>query len=236
MSSHREAPEIAKDPVADSSDLYAFVSPDKPDTVTLIANYVPLQLPVRWARTSSSSVTTCSTRSTSTTTATAGRTSPTGSEFTTEITNRTAFLYNTGPIDSLDSTNWNRRQFYGRPGCRRHGEHRLAHKLPCPPCNVGPLSTPKYAKLVRQAPSQAVQRRAGLRRAARRRLLRRPGRDLRPRHAAAVPATARGRARRSSRPRASGQRHRPDERAQHRHPGADWTTVRRRAKPVRSRP
>jgi hypothetical protein len=45
MSSHREAPGISKDPVADSSDVYAFVSPDKPDTVTLIANYVPLQGP-----------------------------------------------------------------------------------------------------------------------------------------------------------------------------------------------
>src|SRR6266568_5184150 len=45
MSSHREAPEISKDPVADSTDLYAFVSPDKPDTVTIIANYVPLESP-----------------------------------------------------------------------------------------------------------------------------------------------------------------------------------------------
>ncbi len=45
MSSHREAPEISKDPVADSTDVYAFVSPDAPDTVTLIANYVPLQAP-----------------------------------------------------------------------------------------------------------------------------------------------------------------------------------------------
>src|ERR1700683_3740255 len=45
MSSHREAPEISKDPVADSADLYAFVSPDAPNTVTLIANYVPLELP-----------------------------------------------------------------------------------------------------------------------------------------------------------------------------------------------
>jgi hypothetical protein len=45
MSSHREAPEISKDPVADSTDVYAFVSPDKPSTVTLIANYVPLQEP-----------------------------------------------------------------------------------------------------------------------------------------------------------------------------------------------
>ena len=45
MSSHREAPEISKDPVADSTDVYAFVSPDQPDKVTLIANYIPLQEP-----------------------------------------------------------------------------------------------------------------------------------------------------------------------------------------------
>src|ERR1700730_18450103 len=45
MSSHREAPAIAKDPVADSTDLYAFISPDAPSTVTLIANYIPLEGP-----------------------------------------------------------------------------------------------------------------------------------------------------------------------------------------------
>ena len=45
MSSHREAPEISKDPVADSTDTYAFVSPDRPDTVTLITNYIPLEDP-----------------------------------------------------------------------------------------------------------------------------------------------------------------------------------------------
>ena len=45
MSSHREAPEISKDPVADNTDVYAFVSPDRPDTVTLIADYIPLQAP-----------------------------------------------------------------------------------------------------------------------------------------------------------------------------------------------
>ncbi|MEO6350007.1 MAG: DUF4331 domain-containing protein [Candidatus Limnocylindrales bacterium] len=44
-SSHREAPLIAKDPTADITDLYAFVSPDKPDTVTIIANYLPFQEP-----------------------------------------------------------------------------------------------------------------------------------------------------------------------------------------------
>ena len=34
-----------QDPAADNTDLYAFVSPDKPDTVTLIANYIPLEEP-----------------------------------------------------------------------------------------------------------------------------------------------------------------------------------------------
>src|SRR5574341_314865 len=45
MTSHREAPEISKDPVADNTDVYAFVSPDRPDTVTLIANFIPFEEP-----------------------------------------------------------------------------------------------------------------------------------------------------------------------------------------------
>ena len=44
-SSHREAPLISLDPAADNTDLYAFVSPDRPDTVTVVANYIPLQEP-----------------------------------------------------------------------------------------------------------------------------------------------------------------------------------------------
>ncbi len=44
-SSHREAPLIADDPQADNTDLYAFRSPDDPNTVTLIANYIPAELP-----------------------------------------------------------------------------------------------------------------------------------------------------------------------------------------------
>lgn len=44
-SSHREAPLIANDPLADNVDLYAFRSPDAPNTVTLIATYVPMQIP-----------------------------------------------------------------------------------------------------------------------------------------------------------------------------------------------
>ena len=44
-SSHREAPLIANDPLADNVDVYAFRSPDDPNTITLIATYVPFQLP-----------------------------------------------------------------------------------------------------------------------------------------------------------------------------------------------
>ncbi len=44
-SSHREAPLIANDPLADNTDVYAFRSPDDPNTVTLIACYIPAELP-----------------------------------------------------------------------------------------------------------------------------------------------------------------------------------------------
>ncbi len=44
-SSHREAPLIAQDPMADNTDVYAFVDPNDPDFVTLIANFIPLQKP-----------------------------------------------------------------------------------------------------------------------------------------------------------------------------------------------
>jgi hypothetical protein len=44
-SSHREAPLIANDPLADNTDLYAFRSPDDTNTVTIIANYIPFELP-----------------------------------------------------------------------------------------------------------------------------------------------------------------------------------------------
>src|SRR5438093_1177673 len=40
-SSHREAPLISEDPTADNTDLYAFRSPDKPNTLTIVSNWVP---------------------------------------------------------------------------------------------------------------------------------------------------------------------------------------------------
>jgi hypothetical protein len=44
-SSHREAPLISTDPKADNTDLYVFKSPDDPNMITIIANYIPFELP-----------------------------------------------------------------------------------------------------------------------------------------------------------------------------------------------
>jgi len=150
MSSHREAPEISKDPVADSTDVYAFVSPKNPDMVTLIANYVPLQQPnggpnfyefgddVLYEINIANS----------------GKGKADISyqfRFFTQIRNPKTFLYNIGPISSIDDPNWNRPQFYSVTRVKNGKKKMLADKLPCPPVNVGPRSTPDYAKLSAQA-------------------------------------------------------------------------------------
>jgi Domain of unknown function (DUF4331) len=146
MSSHREAPGISKDPVADNTDLYAFVSPDRPDTVTIIANYIPLQFPAggpNFFEFGDDVAYDIHIRN--------GRRS--GTEliyrfrFNTPLRNDETFLYNTGPIDSLTSTSWNRRQFYSVTKIHSGKESLLAQGLACPPVNIGPRSTPSYTSL-----------------------------------------------------------------------------------------
>src|SRR3982750_3535098 len=44
-SSHREAPLISNDPLADNTDVYAFKSPTDPNKIILIANYIPFEHP-----------------------------------------------------------------------------------------------------------------------------------------------------------------------------------------------
>jgi hypothetical protein len=152
MSSHREAPEISKDPVADSTDLYAFVSPDAPDTVTLIANYIPLEGPdggpnffefgddVRYAIHIDNDGD-----------GNADITYEFG--FTTALTPAASsfFLYNTGPITTLPSPNWSRPQTFTLTEVRDGDRTVLGENLLVPPCNIGPLSTPTYAALVGSA-------------------------------------------------------------------------------------
>ncbi len=150
MSSHKEAPGIANDPAADNTDVYAFVSPDRPDTVTLIANFVPLEDPaagpnfsqfgddVRYEihidndGDSRAEIT---------------------YRFTFETVNTIpdTFLYNVGPITSLDSPNWNRRQYATVTRVRGGVPRVIGSGLACPPCNVGPHSTPDYPGLAQQA-------------------------------------------------------------------------------------
>src|ERR1700739_2521630 len=111
MSSHREAPEISKDPVADRADVYAFVSPDQPDSVTLIANYIPLQGPAGGPNFYSFGDDVLYEIHVDTD----GDARPDISyqfRFKTELRDPDTFLYNTGPITSLDSPNWNNRKFY----------------------------------------------------------------------------------------------------------------------------
>lgn len=44
-SSHREAPLISNDPLADNTDLYAFRCPEDTNSIAIIANYIPFELP-----------------------------------------------------------------------------------------------------------------------------------------------------------------------------------------------
>jgi len=160
MSSHREAPEISKDPVADNTDVYAFVDPNDPTKVTLIANYIPFEEP-------------------------AGgpnffqfgddvlyeiKIDNDGDaradvvyqfRFKTTITNPATFLYNTGPITALDSASWNLRQTYSvtRVVVGHNDEDDddererriLGADLKSPPVRIGPRSTPDYAALANAA-------------------------------------------------------------------------------------
>ena len=141
-SSHREAPLISEDPAADNTDVYAFVSPDRPDTVTLIANYIPLEEPAGGPN-FTSSATTSSTRSTSTTTATA-RTTITLRVPASRRRPEPGTRSSTTPGRSTRSTT--RTGTSGRPtGSRRvdgGGEDVLGENLPTPPVNIGPRSTP----------------------------------------------------------------------------------------------
>jgi hypothetical protein len=157
-SSHREAPFIGGDPEADATDVYAFRSPDKPNTVTLIANYVPLEV------------------------AAAGPNFYKFGEdvlyeinvdndgdakddisfqlnFRNRINNGDTFLHNTGQITSLDDSDLNQEQFYSLSVLRgddhndpsRKGKV-ITNNLQVAPANVGPKSYPQgYSKVANQA-------------------------------------------------------------------------------------
>jgi hypothetical protein len=154
-SSHREAPLISQDPLADNTDLYVFRSPDRPDTVTMIANYIPLESPAGGPNFPSFDDTVLYELHVDN--------SGDSEEdltyqfrFHTDTRNPTTFLYNTGPIGSLDDANWNRPQTYSvtlvthGPGGSERSQV-LGTGIPTPPDNIGPRSTDGYDALAAAA-------------------------------------------------------------------------------------
>src|SRR5204863_191265 len=66
----------------------------------------------------------------------------------TKIMNPNTFLYDTGPIKSLDDANWNLRQYYKITRTDKNGTTVLGDNLASTPDNVGQHSTPNYADLM----------------------------------------------------------------------------------------
>ena len=146
-SSHSEAPLISQDPRADNTDLYAFVSPDDTSTVTLIANYIPLEAPASGPNFYSfddSVLYQIGIDQNGDGRADIGY----QFRFTTQTRNGNTFLYNTGPITSLSDPNWNRPQTYSVTlvHFNKNGKAKdpvvLGSNIPTPPDNIGPRSTP----------------------------------------------------------------------------------------------
>lgn len=151
-SSHREAPAIGEDPVADNLDVYAFVSPDAPGTVTLIATWNGVQEPgggpnfhkfgddvLYQIKVSNDG-------------------DPRAEivynfRFTTTTRNENTFLYNTGRITSLTDPAWNRPQTYQLhvTSEESRGRRVLGNNLYTTPSNIGPASTPDWPALMQQA-------------------------------------------------------------------------------------
>ncbi|HZQ07147.1 MAG TPA: DUF4331 domain-containing protein [Anaerolineae bacterium] len=149
-SSHREAPLISQDPAADGTDFYMFVSPDKPDTVTFIANYYPFEDPAggpNFYRFGDDVLYRINIDNN------ADAKPDIWYDFTFKTTtkNGNTFLYNTGPITSLDSPNLNVYQTYTVTRTDSSGSKVIGSDLRVPPNNIGPASTPNYEALAKAA-------------------------------------------------------------------------------------
>ncbi|MEU5042995.1 DUF4331 domain-containing protein [Streptomyces griseorubiginosus] len=154
-SSHREAPLISGTPQYDNTDLYAFVSPDKPDSTTIIANWIPFEEPgggpnfYQFAEDAQYDL----------------HIDNNGDgqgdllyrfTFKTHVKNKKSFLYNTGVVDSLHDPDLNVTQTYDIELFRlKYGrvqyKTKVADDIPVAPSNVGKASMPNYEKLRDQA-------------------------------------------------------------------------------------
>ncbi len=150
-SSHREAPLISQDQLADNTDVYAFRSPDLPNMLTVLANFIPGQEPAEGPNFFSFDDNVLYQI----------RLDNNGDalvdlvlefRFRTETTNPDTFLYNTNQVTSLSDPDLVVRQFYSVTARVRQGAASaptfttfvLGTNIPVPPVNVGVRSTPNY--------------------------------------------------------------------------------------------
>ena len=151
-SSHREAPLVAADPAIDNTDLYAFTSPERPGYVTFIANWQPFEEPnggpnfYPFATDATYLIKVDSD----------GDAKPDATFrwtfHTIDKRGTSTFLYNNGPVTSIDDENLLFRQTYTLESSF-HGEpfKVRAQDVPVAPSRVGPASMPDYGTLRSQA-------------------------------------------------------------------------------------
>jgi hypothetical protein len=151
-SSHREAPLIAGDPKADNTDVYAFTSPDNPDTVTMVANWIPFEEPnggpnfYPFANDAHYHIKIDSDGD--------GKADTTYTwSFTDHLRDgANQFLYNTGVVNNLNDPTLNFRQTYTLTRTDAGGATTtLVKDALAAPSNVGKASMPDYASLRKQA-------------------------------------------------------------------------------------
>jgi hypothetical protein len=146
-SSHREAPLISKDPYADNTDTYAFLSPADQNRLVLQASWIPFEGPeggpnyYEWDDSALYDIYVDNNGD-----ATADYTYTLSSQV--QVGNPDTFLYNTGPIGSVGDANWNRKQFYTVTETAADGTTTvLVANQPTAPANIGEKSTKDYAAL-----------------------------------------------------------------------------------------
>src|SRR3954462_723745 len=154
-SSHREAPLSSIDPTADDTDLYAFKAKDAPDSLTVVANWIPFEDPAggpnfyRFDDRAHYYVNVDNTGD--------GKADIRYEfKFKTKIRNKNSFLYALPGVSSLRDPKLNVLQRYSvvretfRKG-RQTGERTIARGVPVAPSDVGPKTFPNYGALASAA-------------------------------------------------------------------------------------
>ena len=164
-SSHREAPYVASDPAIDNTDVYAFTSPDRPDTATIIANWAPFSEPAGgpnffpWATDATYDINIDSDGDAKPDTTYRWTFKDIDVRGTTKHGDKVGgtFLYNDGPVTSLTDSNLLFRQTYNLDVLNYDGNGNVNRttpylaNVPVAPSNVGKASIPSYAALRQEA-------------------------------------------------------------------------------------